>query len=63
MKVDNCPTKTFEYSVSFDQAVNEEVLSLWAIVLHLSSFDQSPALWEGVAALPPLPMKCTLPPS
>ena len=63
MKVDNCPTKTFEYSVSFDQAVNEEILSLWAIVLNLSSFDQSPALWEGVAALPPLPMKCTLPPS
>ena len=48
--------------MSFAHAVSEEVLSVCEIVLRDSSLDQSPALWEGVAALPPLPMKCTLPP-
>lgn len=47
--------------MSLDHAVRDEVLSEWEMVLRDSSLDQSPALWDGVAALPPLPMKCTLP--
>ena len=46
--------------MSFAHAVRDEALSECEIVRRDNSFDQSPALWDGVPALPPFPMKCTV---